>query len=241
MRVDKDLIIVEPWPVLYVESERTLIVSDLHLGIEEQYEREGIHVPGTFLNEIIFSVKESAKDAGAEKIVILGDVKHEFGKPQETEWYGVKKLIKELSSYGKLAVVRGNHDNYIINILRDYGVPLYLNLKVGNYFLTHGHIFYTKNETGKKVIIGHEHPTVSIKDDLGVRHRFKAFLKTNIESRDIVVLPSASRITLGTDINVVSPFDLLSPFLNGKELADSIPYVIEPGIEVKRFPKVSLL
>lgn len=241
MKVDRSLTIVEPWPVLYIESESTLVVSDLHLGIEEQYEREGVYLPGSFLDEIIQSVKEPAKKVSAERIVILGDVKHEFGKPQELEWYGVKKLIKELSSIARLEVVRGNHDNYILNILSEFHIPLHLNMRVGNYFLAHGHVFYPEEETGKKVIIGHEHPTVSVRDDLGIRHRFKAFLKCRIEKRDVIVLPSASRITLGTDINVVNSLDLLSPFLKGRELGDSIPYIIEPGVQVRRFPKVSLL
>jgi putative SbcD/Mre11-related phosphoesterase len=241
MRIDKGLLIAEPWPLLYVEKESTLVVSDIHLGVEEQYEKEGVYLPGSFLNDIIESIEKPAKNLGAERIVLLGDVKHEFGKPQETEWYGVKKLIKVLSSRSKVEVVRGNHDNYIISILKDLQIPLHQYLRVGNYFLTHGHIFYPEEETGKKLIIGHEHPTVSIRDDLGVRHRFKAFLKCNIEGREIFVLPSASKITLGTDINSVDPRDLLSPFLKGRELGDSIPFVVESGVEVKRFPCVSKL
>lgn len=241
MKVSKNVSIIEPWPILFIENESTAIVSDLHIGIEDQYEKEGVHVPASFLNEIIDSIVRGIKSVNAKRIVILGDVKHEFGRPEESEWYGVKKLIKEVNSVSKLEVVRGNHDNYIISILRDYNVPLHQQIFVGNYFLTHGHNFYPKEITGKKVIIGHEHPTVSIRDELGIRHRFKACLKTEIENREIIVLPSASRITLGTDINSTSPLDLLSPFLKGKDLSSSTPFVIEPGIAVKRFPPISFL
>lgn len=240
--ITRGLRIIGPWPVLLIEEESAIVATDLHLGIEDQYEREGIHIPKTFLNDIINSIIYPARYVGAKKVILLGDVKHEFGRPEEAEWYASKKLIKEIQkSIGKVEIVRGNHDNYIISILKELSVPLHQpSMKVGEFLLTHGHQDIT-GELGRKIIIGHEHPSVSIKDDLGIRHRYKAFISTRIGRREIFIMPSASLITIGTDMNLVNPLDLLSPLIRGFDLSEAIPYVIDPGIAVKKFPRLSTL
>jgi uncharacterized protein len=60
------------------------------------------------------------------------------------------------------------------------------------------------------IIIGHEHPAVTIKD--GPRTElFKAFLIGKWKGKDLIVMPSFNLITEGTD---VLKEEVLSPFLN---------------------------
>ncbi|MEM3637970.1 MAG: metallophosphoesterase family protein [Conexivisphaerales archaeon] len=239
LRLAKGLLIVSPWPVIYLEKERAIVASDLHLGFEDKLEQEGISIPRSFLGQILQSIIEPAKNMGASKIIFLGDVKHEFGEPEEAEWYFVKKMLRECFKVVKdVEVVKGNHDNYIARILKEFNIPLYTpSLEAGGYTLTHGHL----DVKGKRLLIGHEHPAVSIKDDFGVKHRYKAFIEAEVHDKKVFVLPSASPITLGTDMNETPSSQLLSPILNGKRLDDAIPYLVDIGTAVKKFPPLKML
>ena len=88
-------------------------------------------------------------------------------------------------------------------ILKELEVPLYEpSLDLGNFLLTHGHLkLYRPEADGKHVIMGHEHPAVSIKDDLGVKHAFKAFLNGKLLGSQITVLPLTSPLTIGMAMN----------------------------------------
>lgn len=244
IRIVKGLSIASPWPALFIEKENTLVVSDLHLGLEDEQESKGIHIPTSTFPKIMESILTPVKELSCDKIVILGDFKHEFGKPSEVEWYSVKKIVRSLREIGvEPLIVRGNHDNYIILILKEMNVKLFQpSLKINNFTLFHGHLEFTeKEEKSKHIIMGHEHPSISIKDDLGVKHRFKAFLTGKVGEKNITVLPSTSPLAYGSNINETPQEYLLSPILRKSHLDDLIPYAIEVGVTVKRFPRLGSL
>src|SRR5579875_3203705 len=201
IKLGKGLLIVSPWPVVYLENERAIVASDLHLGLEDKLEQDGISIPRSFLNQILESIIKPAKVMGASKIIFLGDVKHEFGEPEEAEWFFVKKMIRECFK--------------VVEKVEDV--------------------------KGKRLLIGHEHPAVSVKDDFGIKHRYKAFIEADLGNKKVFVLPSASPITLGTDMNETPSSQFLSPILNGKRLDDAIPYLVEIGTAVKKFPPLAML
>lgn len=74
--------------------EGKLVVADLHLGLADEQESKGVHIPTTTLPKILESILVPAREYGCSKVILLGDVKHEFGRPSEPEWYAVRKLIK---------------------------------------------------------------------------------------------------------------------------------------------------
>jgi len=244
IKIAKGLSIASPWPALFMEKERMLIVSDLHLGLEDEQESKGIHIPTSVFPKIMRSILTPVKELSCDKVVILGDFKHEFGKPSESEWYSVKRMIKSLNEMKvEPLVVRGNHDNYIIIILKEMNVKLFQpSLSINGFTLFHGHLEITeKEEKAKHIIMGHEHPSIVIKDDLGVKHRFKTFLNGKVGDKTITVLPSTSPLAYGSDINETLQKDLLSPILQKSHLDDLIPYAIEIGVAVKRFPRLGSL
>jgi len=244
IRIAKGLSIASPWPALFIEKENMLIVSDLHLGLEDERESKGIHIPTSVFPKIMNSVLTPTKELSCDKVLILGDFKHEFGKPSEAEWYSVKKMIREIRGIrAEPLVVRGNHDNYIILILKEMNVKLFQpSLTINEFTLFHGHLEPTeKEEKAKHIIMGHEHPSIAIKDDLGVKHRFKAFLTGKFGNKNLTVLPSVSPLSYGSDVNETLQKDLLSPILQRSPLDDLVPYAIEIGVAVKRFPRLGSL
>ncbi|MEM1525002.1 MAG: hypothetical protein QW618_02555, partial [Nitrososphaerales archaeon] len=155
-----------------------------------------------------------------------------------------KKLFKALKEVGcNVEVVRGNHDNYIIYILKELDVKLHQSsILIDRFLIKHGHEPLLNDEIEvKNIIIGHEHPVIAIKNDLGVKHRFKAFLHGKLGEKAITVLPSISPLAYGTDVNETPNQNLLSPILQQAELGELKPYVIEIGVAVRDFPKLKYI
>lgn len=72
IKLTKRLKIVEPWPALILD-DNILVVSDLHFGIEEELEAEGIHVPSSLAPKIINFITKPVKEMGLNEVLILGD------------------------------------------------------------------------------------------------------------------------------------------------------------------------
>jgi len=243
IKITKGLSIASPWPALLLEKENALLVSDLHIGLEDMHERKGIHIPASILPRILKSIITPAKELGCSKVFILGDVKHEFGEPREEDWFGVRKLVRQIREIGcKPEVVRGNHDNYIIVILKELDVVLHEpDVNLGKFLLMHGHLEMYRPGKGKHIIMGHEHPAVSIKDDLGVKHAFKAFLNGKLLGSQITILPSTSPLRIRIAMNETPSSEFLSSILKNNDLGELVPYVAEVGTHVKEFPALNML
>ncbi|MCS7140590.1 MAG: metallophosphoesterase [Candidatus Nitrosocaldus sp.] len=264
IELEEGVSIASPYPCVYLEEQSTLLFADTHLGLEEQRERLGIHIPYPVTEHIIECIMRPVRELSCRRVMILGDVKHEFGRPSAEEWYSLKKLVGALRrSNCELEVVRGNHDNYIIYILNELGVKLHdphalLERSDGSrILLIHGHLesglMYDESKHIRLVVMGHEHPSIAIKDDLGAKHRFKAFLygramvhgapgTSNSTDRGqstdvrILVLPSLSPLAYGNPLNENTV--IKSPVLRRIGVEWLTPYLIEVGMMVKRFPEV---
>lgn len=95
--------------------------------------------------------------------------------------------------------MRGNHD-VGISWLRELGVEVVDELDVGKWKLVHGH----KLVEGERFILGHEHPAIRLRDEVGALVKVPAFLVSD----ELIVLPAFSPWAYGNDVlrEVVSPF-----------------------------------
>ncbi len=239
----KDIYIPDFQPFVYIKSIDSLVAADLHLGIEGALEKEGIFLPLNLSLKIIEELKRVIEDLNPERMIFLGDVKHEFGFPNPAEWVNVRNMIEWLKRRKiKVDVVRGNHDNYLIAILRKYEIPLHQEiLSMGRYSFTHGHLPIEFEKLSDIVLMGHEHPSIRIRDESGISHKFKCFLLGEYDKRKLMVLPSVNELATGTDVNLADKDDLLSPILREVDLGEFIPYPICIGSSVRKFPKLKFL
>jgi putative SbcD/Mre11-related phosphoesterase len=102
-------------------------------------------------------------------------------------------------------------------------------IEIGDNFITHGHIDLSEEiaiSKTKRVIIGHEHPGIMVRDELMSGEKFKAFVKTKIFNKDLFVLPAFSPLKPGTELNVKN-IKFLSPILDRSDLDNFIFYVNE--------------
>jgi len=98
-----------------------------------------------------------------------------------------------------VVLVRGNHDVGILWI-REEGVEIAHELEAGGWKIVHGH----RLAEGDRFIIGHEHPAVRLRDEVGAVVKVPVFLM----SEKLVVLPAFSPWAYGNDVlrEIVSPF-----------------------------------
>jgi|TARA_B100001971_G_C18141746_1_gene510751 putative SbcD/Mre11-related phosphoesterase len=251
---------------LYIN--KTLIVTDFHIGYEEALNKQGVLMPRFQFEEIIKRLEKiflKLKNKKIDQIIINGDLKHEFGSISDQEWRLTLRLLDFLGKHCKeIILIKGNHDNILGPIARKRNVKvldhyiikssikknsikgksifkktlnkkslkklslnkkalkiinnkkdsLMKNLKLNkknNILVLHGDKIPSKEllKDVSTIIIGHEHPAVSIKEGPRVE-LVKCFLVGKWKRHNLIVLPSFNLVTEGTD---VLKEQILSPFL----------------------------
>ncbi len=200
---------------LYFSKQKALVFGDTHIGYEEALNKEGILIPRLHLKEIISALDSVFAELGQKKlelIVLLGDVKHEFGTISRQEWKDTLALIDYLTAKAKLVILKGNHDTILGPIADKKNVEVRKSLLLDDFLFCHGDkLLEEKSDDFRKaktIVIGHEHPAISIRDGVRVE-KYKCFLLGTYGKKNLVVLPSFSFITEGTDVlhqNLFSPF-----------------------------------
>ncbi|MFQ5474586.1 MAG: metallophosphoesterase [Candidatus Nanoarchaeia archaeon] len=221
---------------IYIEEFALLAFSDVHLGYEEALNKQGILVPKFHFNDLMKRVSRMIARVRPQKILINGDVKHEFGSISDEEWRNSLKFMDHLKeSCEELIIIKGNHDKVIDPIAAKRDILLVKEYNIGPYLFVHGDFIPGKiDEKVKTIIIGHEHPAVAITE--GVRSEtFKCFLYGTWQRYDLIVLPSMNLVTEGTDI---LKNKLLSPFLN-QDLSSFKAWIV--GDKVYEFGTVGKL
>lgn len=213
---------------LFFRNAETLVVSDPHLGYEEGKRKEGVLVPHFNYAAVQQQVQEIFRQTGkVKRVIINGDLKHEFGKASAQEWEEILDLVEFLQGQsGELIVVRGQHDLNLGPVMKWKGVRIH-----ESYFLpeeetcfTHGNKLLGKEEMKKtrRIVIGNEHPAVSVREGVK-KETYKCFLKGSYKGKELVVLPSLSSATLGSD---VLREQRISPYLK-QDISDFEVWAVE--------------
>ena len=227
--------LLHEWPVIVVDKPvKSLIVADIHFGFEAELAEKGIRVPSQtwrLKNRLV----EAVEEAGAERLIFLGDLKHMVPLSSWIEWREMPKAVQELRDLGlDLILVPGNHDGDIENILGDLmtyqpsrGMMIEGERKI---YLLHGHTWPDQEVVDADLIImGHLHPVVSLRTDVGSIIRRKVWLyfkgdkkvlaeKLGIERRrrgklELIVMPAFNPILSGLSVNSLQPGEKLWPLI----------------------------
>lgn len=174
-------------PLLLVEGrERVLVVSDLHLGLEYELLRGGISIPSQ-TGKMLQKLKESLAEIEPDRLLFLGDVKHNVPMTSWQERKEVPAFLKALAEVVKVDIVPGNHDVSLAD-LAPIGTRVHpssgLLLDGVGYF--HGHTWPDKALLGAELLVaGHIHPAVKLRDPLKHGLSRKAWVRASLSPQAV--------------------------------------------------------
>ncbi len=187
-----------------VINNEILVFSDFHIGYEEYLFGKLIPIRAQ-LEEIlkklhgIFSLLEKEK-IQIKEIVILGDLKHEFGEISDSEWRETLQLIDYLlEKTRKIVLIKGNHDNILGPIIKKRGVELKDFYELEELYFMHGDRMFKECLSSKIIIIGHLHPSITLFDNYK-KEKFKCFLKGKWKKKMVIIIPSFIPLIFGYDL-----------------------------------------
>jgi putative SbcD/Mre11-related phosphoesterase len=216
--------------------DNTLIISDLHIGYEQALNREGIMVPRFQYKKILERLQEIINLFDVDRVVVNGDLKHEFGRITRQEWDEALNFIIFLkNNFKEVILLKGNHDNFTKFIADKSDLEVYDTYSMGDFIIMHGDKIPDDLMTIKEstIIIGHEHPCIGIRN--GERlEKIKCFLKGSYKDKKLIVMPSFNFVTEGSDI-LHEKF--LSPFLKNRSINKFEVYGVE-NFEILYFGKI---
>ena len=191
---------------IYLSDIKALIISDLHLGFEESLQKRGVLVPKSMFKQIIRRLDWILSQVPVKKVVLNGDIKHEFGTISVQEWREVLRLIEFFDKKNiELLAVKGNHDTIFGPIARKKQVKEVKEACLKDLLIAHGD--YVPEKLSKIVIIGHEHPAITLREKAKAE-KFKCFLKGRFKRSVLIVMPSFNPLTEGSDVlkeGILSP------------------------------------
>lgn len=174
-----------PYPAALVKSQglRTVVVADLHIGWELALSQKGIHVPSQ-TPKLLKKLVDVVSRYKADRLLILGDVKHTIASAETLEWRDVPEFFSALErQVNEVLVVRGNHDGNIEPLLpQSVKVLPSTGTVIGDVGLFHGHRWPSPGLLGcRTLVMGHVHPVVVFRDPAGFRVTRQVWVKADCD------------------------------------------------------------
>jgi putative SbcD/Mre11-related phosphoesterase len=207
---------------LLIEDKEIIVISDLHIGIENELRELGLNTPSqtSSMAERLISI---LKKYSPKKIILLGDIKHNIPVSTINERFDVKQFLSEIIDFGLIHVIPGNHDGNIHRLLSSE-IQLHSSdgFVIDDIGFIHGHTW--PNEEVMKcnnIVIGHTHPTIMLTDRLGYKTYEQCWikgecLKETIQKKypksknpEIIVVPAFNPLCGGIAVNketIIGPF-----------------------------------
>ncbi len=177
MRLD----FIENGPALVVRNTRaTLVVADLHFGIEADMARHGLHFSSRSrerMERVLSCIRETSPDC----LVLLGDVKHNVPITTRQEWRELPLVLDAFRKLVPFRVIPGNHDSGLERFLEPGEMLQKDGAIIDGVGYIHGHTSPSPVLDGHLIIAGHHHPLVSLQDEVGCSLRAPAYLFARID------------------------------------------------------------
>ncbi len=197
-------------------NERVLAVADLHLGYAWAHRLAGQLMPITPPTDTLARLEELQRDYAPREIVVLGDIVHRAVALASLE-KELRELIENLSAQSQLTLLVGNHDHHLQKVSQQWALPIELvgSREVGGHLLVHGDKAIAGQQREQRIIMGHEHPAISLGDGVTTSQKCPCFLV----SESVIVLPAFSNWAAGTNIRA---YELMSEIARAADFTQAI-------------------
>jgi putative SbcD/Mre11-related phosphoesterase len=217
-------------------DQATLLVSDLHLGLEKEMASKGFRLP-PYSQKMLDRMNSMAEKNRLNRVIVVGDVKHSIGKVQDVDWGIIPWFFGTLLDiFGAVEVVPGNHDGLIKTLLPSRvklhtaeGTVIGTRAKVG---VAHGHSWPSQEVIASRTIVmGHSHFRYEMRDKFGGRSKEAVWLFAPYDVADmlvkaghppvkrgegkLIVMPPFNNLVGGQAINAKGGFDF-GPILSSR-------------------------
>ena len=154
--------IVPFYPALMIQGEqKSLVVTDLHLGFEDNLSLNNISVgKNTTTLETIKEIEKILDMTQPDSIILLGDIKSGIKSITKSEWKDVPLFFEKINEKVNVILVPGNHDASIQQLIpKEITLVSSKGIIVDDLLLTHGHTMPSENFSHvNKIVMGHVHP-----------------------------------------------------------------------------------
>ena len=203
LTLDDDLRCVAPGG-LFDPATRTLVIADVHAGYVRSLQSRGYLLPGVDDRELFARIARLRERLDPATVVIAGDVVHGPASLRAAP-DGASALDGLLSALDGCAavIVPGNHDRGLDAALHGRGVTVCERWAFGPHVALHGDDpealraeRASARRRGGRVVIGHHHPALVLRDAVGARTKAMAFAW----APGLVCLPALTPFARGSDL-----------------------------------------
>ncbi len=244
--------ILEEPSLKITNNEISLVIADIHLGIEWDLYRSGINLPSR-MKERLGLILSYVQANSPDRLILLGDVKHNVPQVSWQEKAEIPRFLETLSEYAHVDIFPGNHDGGIellFNSQKDIRVHSARGAVLDGVGYFHGHTWPAPELlAASHVVTAHNHPTVRFTDAFGysivepvwAKTKFKPeILKNRFGNLDLenpqqwadpelFIMPAFNELCGGVPFNESTQEDLLGPVFSsgGIELENAEIYLLD--------------
>ena len=169
-------------PALVIENtERLLIVADLHFGIEADLASHGMHFR-SHSRERLERLMQTLDATKPDRLILLGDVKHSIPSLTRQEWAEIPGILDAIRQRIPVILFPGNHDVGIERFLLPGEIQPREGAVIDGVAYLHGHTYPAPGLAGHLLVTGHHHPQVSLRDQVGCSLVAPAFLRAAVDA-----------------------------------------------------------
>jgi putative SbcD/Mre11-related phosphoesterase len=215
-------------------SGNSLVIADLHFGIEYSLALAGAHLPSQS-DEITERILDLCSKLDVTQLIILGDIKHTVPITSKQEWHELPKIFTRLAeAVESIEIIPGNHDGNLQNMIPKDLTQIRFHPLAGTVLhgigLVHGHTWPAPDVfESTQMLMAHNHPNVLFVDKLGGRVSYSCWLRGYLDKIraaerypdavksdiEIIIMPAFNDIGSGTPVNVEEP-EFLGPMLKNQ-------------------------
>ncbi len=244
--------IIEEPALTATNTETSLVIADVHLGIEWDLYRSGINLPSR-MKDRLDRILSYIQSVSPDRVVLLGDIKHNVPQVSWQEKDEIPRFLETLAEHAHVDILPGNHDGgieFLFSGQKDIKVHSAKGAVLDGIGYFHGHTWPVPELlAASHVITAHNHPTVRFTDSLGystvepawIRTKFRAevlkerFGNLDFENKnvwadpEVFIIPAFNELCGGVPFNESAKEDLLGPIFSsgGIELENAEVYLLD--------------